>query len=405
MKIKNPSSNLIVRKKNSLQHLQQAAFADLVFAFFLLFSLGNGHGMGLFAQNIGINGNGATADASAILDIDVSAFGANAKKGVLIPRVSLSSTTDVTTISTPATSLLVYNTNAGMTGGGAGYWYYGGSKWIAILNSGSTNNQSAWLLEGNAGTNSGTNFLGSTDNVSLRMRTNNIQRMVVDSIGNVGIGTMAPSKKLEVSGGDALIRNITISTSQIYVSNASLTLIGGGPQTSRSHILLTNSGGITLNAASSSAQNILLDTRSNGGYILLSSGNVGIGTNSPSSILHTVKSGAQTVTCVGNALTNTATSSTASINKTGVDIQSTGTWNGTNAVNTGLNVNVSGGTTNIAAIFQGGNVGIGTTSPTSILQVVGLLIYANNAAAVAGGLTAGAFYRTGGDPDLVCVVH
>jgi hypothetical protein len=56
-------------------------------------------------------------------------------------------------------------------------------------------------------------------------------------------------------------------------------------------------------------------------------------------------------------------------------------------------------------INASGNVGIGTTSPTSKLQVVGLSVFANNAAAVAGGLTAGAFYRTGGDPDLVCVVH
>lgn len=31
--------------------------------------------------------------------------------------------------------------------------------------------------------------------------------------------------------------------------------------------------------------------------------------------------------------------------------------------------------------------------------------YANNAAAIAGGLSAGDFYRTGGDPDTVCVVH
>jgi hypothetical protein len=31
--------------------------------------------------------------------------------------------------------------------------------------------------------------------------------------------------------------------------------------------------------------------------------------------------------------------------------------------------------------------------------------YANNAAAIAGGLTAGDTYRTGGDPDQLCIVH
>lgn len=41
-----------------------------------------------------------------------------------------------------------------------------------------------------------------------------------------------------------------------------------------------------------------------------------------------------------------------------------------------------------------GKIGIGTGSPTSILHVVGLPVYADNTAATAGGLTAGAFYRT-----------
>lgn len=36
---------------------------------------------------------------------------------------------------------------------------------------------------------------------------------------------------------------------------------------------------------------------------------------------------------------------------------------------------------------------------------VDLPVYANNAAAVAGGLTAGKIYRTGGNPDPICVVH
>jgi len=56
-------------------------------------------------------------------------------------------------------------------------------------------------------------------------------------------------------------------------------------------------------------------------------------------------------------------------------------------------------------IKSNGNVGIGTETPKSKLDVVGLPIYANNAAAITGGLTAGAFYRIGGDPDYVCVVH
>jgi hypothetical protein len=58
-------------------------------------------------------------------------------------------------------------------------------------------------------------------------------------------------------------------------------------------------------------------------------------------------------------------------------------------------------------IFQsgGGKVGIGTLSPTSVLHAVGLPVYANNSDAVGGGLTPGAFYRTNGNPDTVCVVH
>ena len=38
-------------------------------------------------------------------------------------------------------------------------------------------------------------------------------------------------------------------------------------------------------------------------------------------------------------------------------------------------------------------------------QTTNLPIYANNAAAIAGGLHVGSFYRTGANPDPVMVVH
>ena len=52
-------------------------------------------------------------------------------KGFLPPRVTLTSTSDATTIPSPATGLLVYNTgnNAGLR---AGYYYWNGTDWTTI---------------------------------------------------------------------------------------------------------------------------------------------------------------------------------------------------------------------------------------------------------------------------------
>jgi hypothetical protein len=77
------------------------------------------------AQNVAINTTGAAPDESAMLDI------VNSSKGLLLPRVSLSTTSDAATIASPATSLLVYNTNASITGeyaAGEGFYYNAGTS-------------------------------------------------------------------------------------------------------------------------------------------------------------------------------------------------------------------------------------------------------------------------------------
>lgn len=51
---------------------------------------------------------------------------------------------------------------------------------------------------------------------------------------------------------------------------------------------------------------------------------------------------------------------------------------------------------------KNGNLGIGTTTPTSALHVVSIPEYTDNSDAISNGLTAGAFYRTG---DILKVVH
>ncbi|GAB3523520.1 hypothetical protein GCM10027442_49970 [Emticicia fontis] len=58
-------------------------------------------------------------------------------KGVLIPRVSLTSATDIVTILAPATSLLVYNTStvgSPPNNVSPGFYYWNGTKWLILGN-------------------------------------------------------------------------------------------------------------------------------------------------------------------------------------------------------------------------------------------------------------------------------
>jgi hypothetical protein len=81
-----------------------------------------------FAQNnAGINDNNSSPNASAMLDVY------STTKGMLIPRVALTSTSSATPVTSPAASLLVYNT-ATVSDVTPGYYYWdGSSKWVRLL--------------------------------------------------------------------------------------------------------------------------------------------------------------------------------------------------------------------------------------------------------------------------------
>lgn len=85
--------------------------------------------VGRISAQVGIGTS--TPNASAQLEISSSS------KGFLPPRVTLTGTADVTTIASPATGLMVYNTaTAGTSPANVtpGIYYYDGAKWQRVIN-------------------------------------------------------------------------------------------------------------------------------------------------------------------------------------------------------------------------------------------------------------------------------
>ena len=69
---------------------------------------------------VAVTTDGSSANASAMLEVK------SANKGLLIPQIALTGVNDASTITTPATSLLIYNT-ATATGVTPGYYYNSGT--------------------------------------------------------------------------------------------------------------------------------------------------------------------------------------------------------------------------------------------------------------------------------------
>jgi hypothetical protein len=105
--------------------------------------------------------------------------------------------------------LIIYNNTGGgfgaslngftITNGQAMEFAYSNGNWRATNNgAGATATSIPWNTLGNSGTNPTTNFLGTTDNQGLALRTNNAEQMRITPTGNVGIGTTTPNSHLDL---------------------------------------------------------------------------------------------------------------------------------------------------------------------------------------------------------------
>ena len=154
------------------------------------------------AQNVAINEDGSSPDPKAILDIKSS------NKGVLIPRISTAARVSIVA----PKGLLVFDISTNS------FWYSEGltiqagdtiTNWKNLAATGSD-----WLLSGNVADT--TSFLGTTNNVALKIRVNNQRSGFIDPVqyGGTFWGYQAGFSNL--SGNSGGIANTAIGNRSLY---------------------------------------------------------------------------------------------------------------------------------------------------------------------------------------------
>jgi len=192
-----------------------------------------------FSQNIGINETGNAPDASAILDVE------STDKGVLLPRVALSATNISAPVSSPATSLMVYNTatsGSGATAVTPGFYYWDGTNWIKVISGNTVSTTDDQNLTG--ATLSGTNLQIDIENGSST--TVNLSSLQ-DGTGTDSQTLGLSGNSLSISGGNSVTLTDNVNDADFVIGNEYNT----GASLSGTTLSVTDGGGTqTVNLSS-----------------------------------------------------------------------------------------------------------------------------------------------------------
>jgi hypothetical protein len=216
--------------------------------------------------------------------------------------------------------------------------------------------------------------------------------------GNVGIGTTNPEEKLHVQGVGIITSTLYVggtssSSNSLEISNSGqdilrpggrILLRGGGGQSTRNSIELTNNAGIIIDGGSGETYGV--EIKGGGGPVKITQGNVGIGTTNPTSRFETQEdTTSNTDLTITNANTGVNTTKGARIRfrltdtvgtRKNVAFISAYSYNQDSSAGNYLTFSTrttDSDPTEKVRITNTGNVGIGITNPSDTLHVSGTI--------------------------------